>query len=211
MKLQEFIGERIRYYRNLKNMNQEELADMLNTTKQAVSRYENGNRQANQDILFELSNIFDVCIDDFFPKKEDDDSGKHCYPFVPMSISAGIPLGIDGVTELDRIEMPDMVMGKYVGSKDIFIMRVNGNSMNNVIPHGSLIIVKKVDVTNIKDGDIVVYNNDTDYAVKRFYKYGDKLIFKPDSDDISFPEQRFDLDEDIKIHGKVVMYLVETE
>lgn len=70
MDLKKFIGKRIKEFRNKRGMTQDELADLLGTTKQTVSRYENGERQANQDILFELSNIFNVSIDEFFPKKE---------------------------------------------------------------------------------------------------------------------------------------------
>ena len=39
-------------------------------TKQAVSRYELGQRKANQDILFELSKIFRCSINDFFPNSD---------------------------------------------------------------------------------------------------------------------------------------------
>lgn len=209
MKLQEFIGSRIKYYRNLNNMTQEELADMLDTTKQALSRYENGKRQANQDILFDLSNIFNVTIDDFFPDRNFSDDGKHSYPLIPLSVSAGLPLCIDAVIEKEYIELPDMMMGKYAGSKDVFMMRVNGDSMNNVVPHGSMIGVKDVGINNIKDGDIVVYSDGSDYAVKRFYRNGNEFVFRPDSTDISFPEQRMTVDNNLKIHGKVVLYLVE--
>ena len=52
-------------------MNQDELATVLNTTKQSISRYEKGIRKANQDILFQMCNVFNVPIDDFFPSKHD--------------------------------------------------------------------------------------------------------------------------------------------
>ena len=54
-------------------MNQEELANQLNTTKQSISRYEKGIRKANQDILFQLCDIFNVSIDDFFPTSDVND------------------------------------------------------------------------------------------------------------------------------------------
>lgn len=70
MELKKYIGDKIKELRLKNGMNQEQLADGLNTTKQAVSRYERGDRQANQDILFQLSDVFNVSIDEFFPKKE---------------------------------------------------------------------------------------------------------------------------------------------
>ena len=70
MELKEYIGNQIKYYRKLNKMNQEELANQLNTTKQSISRYEKGIRKANQDILFQLCDIFNVSIDDFFPTSD---------------------------------------------------------------------------------------------------------------------------------------------
>lgn len=74
MDLKKFIGERIKHFREKQGMSQELLAEKLNTTKQTVSRYERGDRQANQDILFQLSGIFNVSIDEFFPKGQNKDN-----------------------------------------------------------------------------------------------------------------------------------------
>src|SRR5699024_9796783 len=66
MELKHFIGEKIKELRLKNGMNQEQLAEQLETTKQTVSRYEKGQRQVNQDILFQLSDVFNVSIDEFF-------------------------------------------------------------------------------------------------------------------------------------------------
>lgn len=65
--LRKYAGRVIRKLRERKNMSQDELAEQLNITRQAISRYENGDRGVNQDLLFQLASIFDVKIDEFFP------------------------------------------------------------------------------------------------------------------------------------------------
>lgn len=70
MELKHFIGEKIKSYRKLKKLTQTDLADMLGTTKQTISRYEKGERKADQDVLFALVDIFGVTIDDFFPAQQ---------------------------------------------------------------------------------------------------------------------------------------------
>ncbi len=70
MDLKKYIGIKIKELRIKKDINQEQLAELLGTTKQTVSRYEKGDRQANQDILFKLSDIFNVSVDYFFPPKQ---------------------------------------------------------------------------------------------------------------------------------------------
>ena len=60
-------------------MTQDELAQELSQricdekgiSRQSVSRYETGDRKANQDVLFLLSDIFDITINDFFPNRKD--------------------------------------------------------------------------------------------------------------------------------------------
>lgn len=65
--LRKYAGSVIKKLRERKNMSQDELAEQLNITRQAISRYENGDRGVNQDLLFQLASIFNVKIDEFFP------------------------------------------------------------------------------------------------------------------------------------------------
>ena len=69
MDLKKYIGNQIKIFRKSAGFTQDELAKRLNTTKQTISRYEKGDRKANQDMLFELCDIFGVSIDDFFPSQ----------------------------------------------------------------------------------------------------------------------------------------------
>lgn len=76
------------------------------------------------------------------------------------------------------------MMGRYAGNKNILLMAVNGESMNNVIQNGSVIaILTNIELLDIHDGDIVVIKNGGDYTVKRFYndKQHKEFVFKPDS------------------------------
>ena len=67
MDLKKYIGNQIKTFRKSAGFTQDDLAKRLNTTKQTISRYEKGERKANQDMLFKLCDIFNVSIDDFFP------------------------------------------------------------------------------------------------------------------------------------------------
>ena len=71
MDLKKYIGTQIKTFRKTAGFTQDELAKRLNTTKQTISRYEKGDRKANQDMLFELCDIFGVSIDDFFPSQNE--------------------------------------------------------------------------------------------------------------------------------------------
>lgn len=67
MNVNNFIGEQIKKQRIKKNITQQELAEYLNVSTQAISRYELGSRKTDNDILFKLAEYFNISINDFFP------------------------------------------------------------------------------------------------------------------------------------------------
>lgn len=128
------------------------------------------------------------------------------YPYIPDAVAAGIPETIDGMSNLPKIPIADEILGKYARRKNIIIMRVNGESMNRVIQNGSIIgVYTDIDAKNLKDGDLVVFNHDYNYSLKRFYKTPELLIFRPDSTDTSFTDIIYKVDDDVRIVGKVIM------
>ena len=66
MDINKYIGNKIREFREKKNLTQKEVADYLKTTGQTISRYEIGERKTNQYVLFKLAEYFKVSINDFF-------------------------------------------------------------------------------------------------------------------------------------------------
>jgi DNA-binding helix-turn-helix protein len=135
------------------------------------------------------------------------------YHYVPASVSAGTLTTIDAINFMPTISIPDFMMGRYAGNKNILLMTVNGESMNNVIQNGSVIaILTNIELPDIHDGDIVVIKNGGDYTVKRFYndKQHKEFVFKPDSSDMAFRDIIFSYEntDDLYLIGKVVMYNV---
>ena len=213
MDLKKYIGGKIKAFRNARGMSQDGLAEILETTKQTVSRYENGDRQANQDVLFKLSSIFNVGVDDFFPNTKKEIISERNYTYIPTAISAGLPINVEGITEYETISLPDSVMGKWSGNQDVYILKINGDSMNNIMPDNSLIAVKPITLDGLNNGDIVLFSTNHEYSVKRFYKFDDVVVFRPDSNNLEFYETRININEidNLEIHGKVVLYIVELD
>lgn len=209
------IGERIKNRRKELKLSVDEVAKKLGKNRATIYRYESDEIEDMPiSVIADLAKILDVdpgFLMGWTDLKEDLTATSE-YTYIPTSISAGTPMATESITEQDveKITIPDTIIGKWAGHKDIFIMRVNGDSMNKVFPHNSLIAVKEVELSQLKNGDIVVYSNNHDYAVKRFYRYDDELIFRPDSTDLRFSETRIKIDEaeNIRIHGKVVLYIV---
>lgn len=210
-KINKFVGSRIRDNRKKRGLTQKTLGEKLGIKHNTISSYENGTNEPELDILFRMADILDVSINDLFPYNETIElSGSHDYTYLPTAISAGLPLTVDAVLDAKQIELPNELMGRYAGHNDIIILNVNGDSMDKVMPDGSLIAIKPTDLETLKNDDIVVYSVDGEYSVKHYNKYGDTLVFKPNSTE-NHVEKEYSVNDKITIHGKVIMWTVTVD
>ncbi|WP_143482895.1 helix-turn-helix transcriptional regulator [Pseudoflavonifractor sp. An85] len=58
------VGENIKRFRTQRHMTQDELAQQLNVTRQAVSNWENGKTQPDIDTLHKIAQILDVTMEE---------------------------------------------------------------------------------------------------------------------------------------------------
>lgn len=190
-----------------------ELAEFLGVSNTTVNNYVKGYNSPRMDRIDKICEFFGVERSVLLNPPELEIIGKvekaHSYPYIPDPISAGIPCNMEGLTQLPTLSVYDYLLGRYAGSDNIVMMKINGESMNKVVPNNSLIgVYYDYPVHNLKDGDIVVFRQDYDYSLKHYYDGGDKIIFKPNSNDISFTDIVCSKDESVNIIGKVVMYAV---
>lgn len=116
-------------------------------------------------------------------------------------ISAGQPNwaeeNLEGYLPID----PDLM--NIINPKEFFFLRVNGESMNNVVKNGAFALIHKQDI--VENGEIaVVLVNGYDATLKKFTKQGNLVILEPNSTDESFKTQVYDKTTSIKILGKYV-------
>lgn len=203
----QIFSDNLKRLLDINNETQTELAQALNINRSVVSSWLLGTRFPRMNTVEELASHFGVQKSDLLEKKNYNISDSPFqYPFIPDAVAAGIPCTIEGRKELPTIGISDAIMGKYAGNKHILIMRVNGESMNNVIPSGSFIAVKTdIEVKNLKDGDLVVFGKEHEYSLKRFYDANDRIIFKPDSSDPRFTDHVYSKNDSVFIVGRVVL------
>ena len=207
-----------------KSISQYSLSKISGINRGTISSYMSGKYLPKQDKIFILADILEVnpewlaCNSDSMDRIDlntqstfDDGLLINSYPFVDAGVSAGLANEIEAQQDIDLVNIPDLLLGRYAGRKDLLLMRVNGGSMNRVIPNGSLIgLITNISPSSLLNGDIVVFSNNYEYSVKRFFKdkKNKRYIFNPDSyetcfDDIIIP---FDNSDGLNIIGKVIMY-----
>ena len=200
----QIFSDNLKRLLDINNETQTELAQSLNINRSVVSSWLLGTRFPRMNTVEEIASHFGV--QKLEKKNYNISDSPFQYPFIPDAVAAGIPCTIEGRKELPTIGISDAIMGKYAGNKHILIMRVNGESMNNVIPSGSFIAVKTdIEVKNLKDGDLVVFGKEHEYSLKRFYDANDRIIFKPDSSDPRFTDHVYNKNDSVFIVGRVVL------
>lgn len=203
-------------------LTQDDIANKIGVSKATVSRWESGNiSNMRRDRIAKLAEILQISPAVIIGIRDINvtpviECSSHKYSYLDAPISAGTPETFDDVYELPTISIADCFLGRYAGNKDVVIMRVNGESMNRIIPDKSIIAVKRnVDINSIHDGDIVVvYINGSDcgYTVKHFYRDTKKdiIILRPDSTFTSFTDITVNKENDDNLYliGKVIAYNV---
>lgn len=213
------IRKRISNRKEELGMSYQELADKTGLSKSTLQRYitgDIGNLGLDKlEIIATALNISPATIMGW-----DDPSIVHFsmqkkfkadeFNYIDTPISAGLPHPMDSYYEFDKIYFPKDSLGKYRNRKDVVFTRVFGDSMNNIVANGSYIaFIREFTKESLQNGDIVIFQHDGEYSIKRFYKTDTKIIFKPDSSNPSFTDIVFDIEsDDVVIIGKVIMYNV---
>lgn len=231
MDLAKYVGEQIKKFRERRNMTQDDLAERLGTTRQSISRYEIGERKANQDILFALSDIFGVAVNDFFPAVKEGISAiynqlepprqKKVYNFAEEQLEKQekenvlefpnkekIPTVHNSASAANPTELTygDTVVEEEeferVPRNADFAVPIIGDSMEPVIRNGQFVFVKEQ--PDVEDGEIAIVELDGDgVTCKEIYKdYENQTIILRSINDLY--EDRIVSPEQIRIIGKVV-------
>lgn len=208
---------------DLKEKTMADISKITGISRSSLSEYSNGKFVPKQDKVFLISKAldvspswlmgFDVDINNH-KKSEVTIAGRanvmRTYRYIESKVEVGSPIAIEGQS-YSSLAVPDSMLGKYA-KNDILFMHTSGDSMNKVIPDGSLIgILEFKSVYDVKNGDIVVFNNNGNYSVKRYFKdeENNRIIFKPESTNPIYTDIIYDLDtENVEIIGKVIMYNV---
>ena len=87
------VSNSIKKLREEKGMTQDDLAEKLNVTRQAVSNWENGKTQPDIETLTRLAEIFDVSVERIIYGKESKERVIHISRDVQVGPKEGLSMG----------------------------------------------------------------------------------------------------------------------
>ena len=170
------VGDRIKKYRKMLGMSQEELANKIDVTKQAIYKYEcNIVTNIPLDKIEVMSSVFGIHPSQLMGWNSSETTCR-----TPISIpvlgyvAAGIP--IEAITDvLDYEELsPEMVKD----GSEYFALQIKGASMEPKISEGDVVIVRKQ--ADCENGQIAIVCVNGDQATcKRVMKQASGILLQP--------------------------------
>lgn len=166
--------ETIRKLRKENKITMKHLGEILGVSESAVSQYENGKRQPDQEMLAKIADYFDVSVDYLLgrtdtPKPSLSNSNTIKIPVLGY-VAAGIP--IDAIEEiLDYEELDAQQFNPYC---EYFGLKIKGDSMMPRIHNGDVVIVRKQ--PDIESGEVaIVCINGEEATCKQIQKHSNGL------------------------------------
>lgn len=207
------IGEKIRKIREEKHYSQAKMAEKLDISQQAYSKYENGLTSMSFETALQLAEILDISLDELGLDYRDNTTTKECmtekYPQLqslpPMrkipllgAVACGKPIYRE---EDEWISLPNDIDAD-------FCLRCVGDSMINArINDGDIVFIQACDI--VENGQIAAVSIDNEVTLKRVYYYPEKnkLVLNPENPTYEpFVYTNEELN-DIRILGKAVVFL----
>lgn len=214
------FDERLRELRNQKELSQQDLGDMIDQTKQAISQYERGVRKPDINTLSALSDIFNVSMDYLTGKADvtvrfvNSDDLKVLNRQVIPNFSNIHPIGIQRYPVLGSVacgkpvymaEERELYVDSTVAVHADFVLIAKGDSMVGArINDGDIVFIRKQET--VENGEIAVVAIDDEATLKRFYKYTDLIVLRAENPEYKDIELRPEDHKEVHVLGKAVAF-----
>lgn len=199
-----YFGERLRNYRINRGLSQEQLAEILGTTKQVISRYENSQRSPKITVVSEYAAILNLplsyFLDDELPLPDN---------ILPMPRMIGVPLvGTIACGEPILAEQNvEAIMPMPEGVKADFALRCKGDSMIGARIHdGDIVYIRQQPA--VEDGQIAAVLIEDEATLKRVYHgEGGSVILQAAND--AYKPMILSTGTDVRVLGLAVAFTSE--
>lgn len=203
MDINKYVADKIKYYRIQRNLSQEEVAEELETSAVNISRYENGERKTNQDILFKLSQLFGVSINDFFPPVDNAKFIDLISNTIKIPVLGFIKAGVPIEAQEDIIDYVDIPAVWTKGGKDFYALKISGDSMTPKYNEGDIVIFEQTkDYEAGKNKDCAVMVNCTECTFKKVFIDEQGITLQPYN--MNYEPMRFTKEQAISLPITIV-------
>lgn len=201
------IAENLKVLRENRRWTKKHMSDILGLKSYTtITKWESGDNHPKGSEIKMLCKLFNVSADYLLGM---DDSTNY-YKYYKSEIKSTILEDVTMDNNITWINLSNEVMGEYAGEHDVFFVDMPYTSMNKTIPIGSKIGIKPcTNINELNTNDIILYNFENEYSIKRFYNdnISNKFIFRPETTDQLHTDTVIHHDEinKIQIYGKIIV------
>ncbi len=207
------IQEKIKSRRLELGLSLEDVAKELNVNKTTVMRYESRSIEKMPiDVIPPLARILE-CSPEYLMGWDEDNLTEVKIEFndyFPLHYSTNLSAGtLDELLDSEPDAVVYVPIVFQMKRKRLHAFKVNGTSMDNVFPDGSIVISESVTaIDSLKDGAIVVVWVNGTATVKRLYIGEHQITLMPDSTDKSHQPILVDTDiNTVTVIGRVIWHM----
>lgn len=163
-----YAPNRIAELRIAKGLTQQDVADRIGgtTTKGTVSKLEKRTMGCTVDHIFDLARALEVDPSEIIVKVE---PGAREVPLLGRVAAGNWREAIADADEF--VAVPEKISGK-----NLFALRVDGDSMNTIVPDGSIIVVNPDDLDLVDGRVYVIANGHHETTFKQFSANPPRLL-----------------------------------
>ena len=155
--------------RKMKKITQAQLAKKIGVSRSAVSMWELGASQPDNDTLILISRLLDISIDDLLGNSKNAASRGVRVP-VYGRVAAGIPIeAVEDIIDEEEISAEMAKNGEYLA------LQIHGDSMEPRMHEGDVVIVRRQDDVESGETAVVLVNGD-EATCKRIKKTPDGIL-----------------------------------
>ena len=197
------FGDILKQLRQAKGMSQEEFASLLGTTKQVVSRYENGQRTPKITVAQKYAEVLGISLNELLG--ENVIEGQTIPDgFEPMPDMSSIPLvgriacG-EPITAEQNVEGVVSVPSQW---RSDFALLCKGDSMEPSIKDGDLVAIHIQPM--VENGEVAAVRIDNEATLKHVYLYPNYIELRPENPAYQSIIKIGEEMNEVKIEGKAV-------
>lgn len=197
------FGDILKQLRQAKGMSQEEFASLLGTTKQVVSRYENGQRTPKITVAQKYAEVLGISLNELLG--ENVIEGQTIPDgFEPMPDMSSIPLvgriacG-EPITAEQNVEGVVSVPSQW---RSDFALLCRGDSMEPSIKDGDLVAIHIQPM--VENGEVAAVRIDNEATLKHVYLYPNYIELRPENPAYQSIIKIGEEMNEVKIEGKAV-------
>lgn len=208
------VADGIRQLRAAHGLTQEEFGKIADVSPMAVSQWENGRAVPRMGAVQRISEHFDISKSAVIDGEVAEPSIGEVH-YAVTSLTAPV---YGRISAGDALEMLPVSDEAYVippiarSHPDGFFLTISGDSMDKIMPDGSLVYFDKQ--VEVRSGDVVAVTvNGDDATCKRIFFAGDTVVLHPESNNPAHRDRSIDASDpdapQVRILGKAVWhYLV---